>query len=90
VIASILKFDDHSTIQRQTFIHIPYALRTLFYATVAILFFACGYLFSLRIRNWTRGKPENRSTTRNDVERRAKDLRDGLYMRTLLRDPQQA
>src|SRR5438067_7968335 len=87
VIASILKFEDHSTIQRVTFIHIPNALRTLFYATVAILFFACGYLFSLRIRNWTRGKPENRSTTRDNVERRAKDLRDGLYMRTLLRDP---
>src|SRR5581483_3342963 len=87
VVASILKFQDHSTIQRETFIHIPNALRTMFYATVAILFFACGYLFSLRIKNWTRGKPENRSTTRNNVERRAKDLRDGLYMRTLLRDP---
>src|SRR5438270_7754283 len=87
VVASILKFEDHSTIQRVTFIHIPTALRTLFYATVAILFFACGYLFSLRIRNWTRGKPENRATTRNNVERRAKDLRDGLYMKTLLRDP---
>jgi Fe-S oxidoreductase/nitrate reductase gamma subunit len=87
VFASILKWDDHSLVQRPTFIHIPYALRTLFYATLAILFFASGYLFSLRIRNWTRGKPENRSTTRGNVERRAKDLRDGLYMRTLLRDP---
>ena len=58
--ASILKWDDHSLVQRPTFIHIPYALRTLFYATLAILFFASGYLFSLRIRNWTRGKPENR------------------------------
>src|SRR5437660_7216768 len=85
--ASILTFAEHPPIQRVTFIHIPTALRTLFYATVAILFFACGYLFSLRIRNWTRGKPENRSTTRENVERRAKDLRDGLYMRTLLRDP---
>src|SRR5437660_7328022 len=87
VVASILKYDDHSLLQRETFIHIPYALRTLFYATVAILFFACRYLFSLRIRNWTRGKPENRSTTRNNVQRRVKDLRDGLYMKTLLRDP---
>src|SRR5438132_14420370 len=87
VIASILKYDDASAIQRQTFVHIPYALRTLFYATLALLFVACGYLFSLRVRNWTRGKPDNRGLTKNNAERRIKDLRDGLYMRTLLRHP---
>src|SRR5207237_1967846 len=87
VIASILKYDDASAIQRQDFVHIPYALRTLFYATLALLFVACGYLFSVRVRNWTRGKPDNRATTKKNAERRIKDLRDGLYMRTLLRDP---
>jgi Fe-S oxidoreductase/nitrate reductase gamma subunit len=86
-VSSILKWHDHSRIQREVFVHIPYPLVTLFYAVLAVVFLSSGYLFSVRVRNWTRGQPENRSTTRKNAERRIRDLRDGLYMKTLLRDP---
>ncbi|MCU1449151.1 MAG: putative iron-sulfur protein [Acidimicrobiales bacterium] len=85
--SSILQWHDDSPIQREVFVHIPYALETLFYAVLIVTFLAAGYLFSLRVRNWTRGKPDNRPTTRKNVERRIRDLRAGLYMQTLLRDP---
>src|SRR3546814_11052232 len=44
-------------------------------------------LFSQRVRNWQRGGPDNRSTTKKNVGRRMKDFRAGVYMKTLLRDP---
>src|SRR5947208_5773806 len=45
------------------------------------------YNFSLRVRNWQRGGPARRATTRDNVGRRLGDYRAGVYMRTLLRDP---
>jgi Fe-S oxidoreductase/nitrate reductase gamma subunit len=85
--ASILKWHDHSPVQREVFRNIPYALQTLFYTVLSVLFLAVGYLFALRVRNWSRGQPDDRSTTRKNFERRARDFRAGVYMRTLLRDP---
>ena len=43
--------------------------------------------FSNRMRNWSRGAPESRKTTKKNVEKRAMRVRAGLYMQTLLRDP---
>ncbi|HET9608537.1 MAG TPA: (Fe-S)-binding protein, partial [Acidimicrobiales bacterium] len=44
-------------------------------------------VFAQRVRNWQRGTPDDRSTTRQNAARRLKDFRAGVYMQTLLRDP---
>ena len=49
--------------------------------------FVTAWLTSLRVRNYERGKPDNRRTNRGNVHRRMRDFRRGVWMRTLLRDP---
>ena len=71
--ASILKWHDHSPVQREVFRDIPYPLQTLFYTVLSILFLAVGYLFALRVKNWSRGQPDDRSTTKKNFERRVND-----------------
>ena len=44
-------------------------------------------LFGQRVKNWTRGKPDDRRTTKKNVKRRLSNFRAGVYMQTLLRDP---
>jgi Fe-S oxidoreductase/nitrate reductase gamma subunit len=44
-------------------------------------------LFSQRVKNWERGQPDDRSTTRKNLAQRLADFRAGVYMQTLLRDP---
>jgi Fe-S oxidoreductase len=44
-------------------------------------------IFAARVRNWERGGPDDRSTTRKNIARRLRDFRAGVYMQTLLRDP---
>src|SRR5205823_1278106 len=83
----ILKWLDDSPIQREVFQGIPGPLRAVFYTSASFLFIAGAWLFSLRVRNWERGKPDNRSTTPENAKRRLADFRAGVYMQTLLRDP---
>ena len=45
------------------------------------------WLVSLRVRNYERGKPDDRRTNKGNVHRRMRDFRKGVWMRTLLRDP---
>src|SRR5262249_36587704 len=45
------------------------------------------WAFSNRMKNWERGNPDNRGTSLKNIKSRAEDLRAGLYMQTLLRDP---
>jgi Fe-S oxidoreductase/nitrate reductase gamma subunit len=78
---------DHSTISRPVFYGIPHALRALFYVATVTLLLAVGYLFSQRVENWERGQPDRRTTTPQNRARRVRDLRRGLTMQTLLRDP---
>src|SRR5439155_16542494 len=40
-----------------------------------------------RIRNYERGQPDDRRTTKANAKRRLADFRAGVYMQTLLRDP---
>ena len=49
--------------------------------------FVVAWLVSLRVRNYERGKPDNRRTNKGNVHRRMRDFRKGVWMRTLLRDP---
>ena len=82
-------FDQHgnNAIHREVFGNIPTAAKVAFYSIIPALIIYGAWNFSLRVKNWTRGQPDNRSTTKKNVHRRAKDLRAGLYMKTLMRDP---
>jgi Fe-S oxidoreductase/nitrate reductase gamma subunit len=78
---------DPSPISRQTFFEIPHALRAAFYTALVVAVTAAGWMLSLRVQNWERGQPDRRATTAANRGRRVRDLRRGLEMRTLLRDP---
>ncbi|MCD9624539.1 heterodisulfide reductase-related iron-sulfur binding cluster [Rhabdothermincola salaria] len=82
-------FDQHddSTVTREVFGGIPSAVKITFYVIIPVLLVYGAVLFSHRVQNWTRGKPDNRSTTSKNVKRRLADFRAGVYMQTLLRDP---
>jgi Fe-S oxidoreductase/nitrate reductase gamma subunit len=74
-------------IGREAFIGVPTPLFWVFYIVVPTLVVYGAVMFTNRTRNWLRGKPDNRSTTRANAKRRFGDFRAGVYMQTLLRDP---
>ena len=77
----------HSPIQRPVFINVPTALKVAFYAAVSTMLLIVAWLASLRVRNYERGRPDDRRTTRKNAKRRFDDFRAGVWMQTLLRDP---
>lgn len=87
IVASTTQWEDRSPVQRVVFYNIPTALQAAFYSVLPLLFVLAGWFFYQRIQNWERGQPDRRATTRGSVKRRLHDLRSGLYMQTLLRDP---
>jgi Fe-S oxidoreductase/nitrate reductase gamma subunit len=78
---------DQSPVSRHIFGNIPDALRAVFYGVLIALFLAVSWLFAQRIQNWERGQPDDRRTTPKNIGRRLAAFRQGVYMRTLLRDP---
>ena len=83
----ITGWHDDSPIAREVFVNIPTSLEVAFYLAVATGLFLVAWLTSLRVRNYERGKPDDRRTTKGNVHRRMRDFRRGVWMRTLLRDP---
>jgi Fe-S oxidoreductase len=79
--------EDPSPVSRAYFENIPGAIQLAFYITVIITVLYGAWAFSNRMKNWERGAPDKRATTTKNIKRRAEDLRAGLYMQTLLRDP---
>ena len=77
---------DH-TETREYFFNIPHMVSAAFYVVTIISIVYGAITFSNRMRNWSRGGPESRKTTKKNVEKRAMRVRAGLYMQTLLRDP---
>ena len=67
---------------RRVFENIPKVLQYIFYVLSSASIFISGYLFSLRVKNWNRGKSEKRNTT---LGSRISSLFDGLLMKTVLR-----
>ena len=67
---------------RRVFENIPKYLQYAFYLLSASSIFISGYLFSLRAKNWARGKSEKRKTT---LISKIKNFFDGILMRTVLR-----
>jgi Fe-S oxidoreductase/nitrate reductase gamma subunit len=87
ITATALQWHDDSEVQREVFGNIPSAWKLVFYTVLPILIVYGAVLFSQRVKNWERGQPDDRSTTRKNVAQRLKDFRAGVYMQTLLRDP---
>ena len=87
VAPALTHWHDHSAIRREVFIDIPTAVKVAFYAAVSTMLFLVGWLASLRVRNYERGRPDDRRTRRNNVQRRLRDYRRGVWMQTLLHDP---
>ena len=79
--------EDTSDETRQYFVNVPGAFRLAFYAAMVFTIAYGGWAFSHRMKNWERGAPDRRATTPRNLKRRAEDLRAGLYMQTLMRDP---
>ena len=87
-ISGALRTDrDHARISREVFVNIPDAMVAILYVTTVMLILAGAWAFAQRVENWQRGQPDRRPTTSKNVKRRMDDLRAGLWMRTLLRDP---
>jgi len=87
IAASVFQQHDESPTTREVFGGIPDALKITFYVLTPVLLVYGAVLFAQRVKNWERGKPDNRATTKKNVKRRMGDFRAGVYMQTLLRDP---
>ena len=68
---------------RHVFGNIPEPLIALFYVSVAVFLGVSIYLLAQRAKSWERGSWENRSGM---MKKRLHELREGLAMRTLMRD----
>ena len=77
----------NAKIAREVFGGIPDPMYWAFYTVAPIMLFVCAWLVSQRVKNYERGAPDNRTTTKKNVHRRMRDFRAGVWMRTLMRDP---
>ena len=87
IAAEIFAFKSEDEVSRTVFVNIPGVLVFAFYVLLPMLIVYGAWVFSLRMKNWERGGPDNRSTTKKNVKKRMANLRSGLYMQTLLREP---
>ena len=85
--AEVFEFKSDDPVSRTVFANIPGPIVFAFYITLPLIIVYGAWVFSLRVKNWERGGPDNRSTTKKNAKKRAKSLRQGLYMQTLLREP---
>ena len=87
VMPRITEWHDASPISREVFVDVPDPVYWMFYGVVSMMLFVVAWLVSIRVRNYERGQPDDRRTTRKNVDRRLRDFRAGVWMQTLLRDP---
>ncbi len=87
VLPALTHWHDDSDVQREVFFNIPTAAKVAFYGGVPVMLLVVAWLVSLRFKNYERGAPDDRRTTKTNVHRRARDFRRGVWMQTLLRDP---
>jgi len=78
---------EEGAVTREVFDNIPTAIKVMFYSLIPALLIYVGFQLSFRVKNWQRGAPENRKTTKKNIKQRLGDMRAGLYMQTLMRDP---
>src|SRR5439155_23105338 len=78
VIPAITGWHDNSPVQREVFVNVPTALKVAFYGAVPTMLLVVAWLAPLRVANYERGLPDNRHTTRKNVEKRAQTYRRGV------------
>jgi Fe-S oxidoreductase len=88
IAGSVFGWHTDSPVSRKVFGGIAGPLKLAFYTVMPILIVYGAVLFSQRVKNWQRGAPDDRRTTPKNIKHRLADFRAGVYMRTLLRDPQ--
>ncbi|MAT06838.1 MAG: iron-sulfur protein [Acidimicrobiaceae bacterium] len=71
---------------REVFGNIPGPIKVAFYTVIPVVLVWGSFEFAKRIKNWERGAPAQRRTTKKNAKKRAEDYRAGVYMQTLLRD----
>ncbi len=87
IMPEITGWEDDSPVSRTVFGGIPKPVEVAFYLTIATMLMVVAWLVSLRVRNYERGRPDDRRVTKKNAERRVRDFRAGVWMQTLLRDP---
>ena len=87
IASGVFSHTEDNPVTREVFGGIPWYLKVAFYTIIPALLIYGAVMFSQRVTNWTRGKPDNRATTSKNVKRRLGDFRAGVYMQTLMRDP---
>ncbi|MEM7275388.1 MAG: heterodisulfide reductase-related iron-sulfur binding cluster [Actinomycetota bacterium] len=83
----VFNFHDESEIQREVFVNVPGPLKLAFYTIIPVLLVWGSVQLSYRVRNWERGAPDRRVTSRKNFAKRLADFRAGIYMQTLMREP---
>jgi Fe-S oxidoreductase/nitrate reductase gamma subunit len=86
IIPQFTKWKSDSEIHRTVFENIPGSLQLAFYTVIPVLVVWGSFQFANRMRNWERGAPDRRRTTKKNAKNRLRDFRAGVYMQTLLRD----
>ncbi len=84
IAAEVFQFKTDNPVHRTVFGNIPGSIRLSFYVLLPLMIAYGGWVFSLRMKNWERGKPDNRS---GHTKERLKNFRAGVYMKTLMREP---
>ena len=69
---------------RKIFGNIPGAVKASFYVGIAAFLWLSLHLLAVRAKSWSQGRPEQR---RGEWSERVRRLREGLTMKTLMRDP---
>ncbi len=87
IFATITQWHDESSVTREVFGGIPAWLKVVFYTVIPVAIIWGAFSFAQRMKNWVRGGPDRRDITPKNAKKRFEDLRSGLYMQTLLRDP---
>ena len=87
IVAAFTNFKSDNSITRAVFRNIPDSLKAVFYTVIPLVLVVAAVLFANRVKNWQRGAPDSRKVNRRNFKARLHDLRAGLSMQTLLRDP---
>ncbi len=87
IASAITEFKNPAEITRHPWENIPSGWKAAFYTIIPIFLVWASWEFAKRVKNWERGGPDNRRTTLANAKTRLEDLRRGMYMRTLLREP---
>jgi len=87
IASAVFDFHDDSPVQREVFGGLPTWFKVVFYTVIPVVIVWGGFAFGQRMKNWNRGGPDRRDLTPRNAKKRMENLRAGLYMQTLLRDP---